>query len=853
MTWIGTRMGAVANEAARPALLINRPVKLDWSKYQLAVYDFVENKTGNAIVQAVAGSGKTTTLVNALTYTYDTESVIVLAFSKPVAVELGRRVPQGVEAATSHSLGLRDIRKFCGNNIIVKEDRVMAFLKKALPGYKELGDLARTVSLAKNTAATTRDEICELMAQVGVDYGAPASNAKAVESREHELASAVIDTLKQCQKLDGFVDFDDMIWLPTVHNMPPAFRYDWVLVDEVQDLNPLQLRQVKKIVHKRGRALLFGDKNQCIPAGELVSTPDGQVPIERIKHGDVVLAVRAGKTVRAKVAEKSCVRKQEAFEFDLGCYGKVRATAEHIMFAAIDDPKGSFVYLMYRKGFGYRIGVSRTVGHKGTMFVIRTQQEQADRIWVLSWHVTYNEAAEEEAHYAYRYGIPREPFVSRSSMWASVDGTKRLFKEFGHNGERLLADLGIDFDRPNYFPKGRYNASRIAVNLLIGTKDGHRVEVETTTSKKLAKLLGMLPTLRGTHRVRKNFRALRDARAYAEHLRTKLDGCIVESLANTSNSRRMLAVAAGSVNIGMVLPVVVNGRVRTVPVLKRTVVKVDRCYDLEVEEHGNFIVNNVVVHNSIYRFRGADANAMDELQSAFDAVELPLSVCYRCGTKIVTEAKQIVPHIESPPGQHDGMVTEEVETTMIVKSKPGDLIVSRYNSPMIRLCYKLLLSGKSAHIMGNDVGRTIGKLIKRLDPESVPDLRKKIVKWRDAEIDRSKKNAIMRTDTIYDKTMCVLALCDSTGSLSELQARIDKLFSDVAKQGSVVLSSTHRAKGMERDTVWVLRDTYPYTWTGGIYGDEDEERNLYYVAITRAINKLHIVHLDRPFRELDIE
>ena len=29
-----------------------------WSTYQQAIFDFVENGTGNAIVEAVAGSGK---------------------------------------------------------------------------------------------------------------------------------------------------------------------------------------------------------------------------------------------------------------------------------------------------------------------------------------------------------------------------------------------------------------------------------------------------------------------------------------------------------------------------------------------------------------------------------------------------------------------------------------------------------------------------------------------------------------------------------------------------------------------------------------------------------------------------
>lgn len=853
MTWIGDRMGAVGGEQARPALLINKPKKLVWSTYQEAVYHDVEFGEGHTIVQAVAGSGKSTTLVQALTYTYDTESAIVLAFSKPVQRELERRVPAGVEAATSHSLGLRAIRQACGP-VTVKEDRVMSFLKKLLPGQKDLGDLARVVGLAKNTAATSRDEINELMAQVGVDFGAPPSNSSAVSKRERELADVVISVLQKCQNLSGFVDFDDMIWLPVVHDMPPAFRYDRVMVDETQDLNPLQLRQVQKLVRKGGRALMVGDRYQCIPAGGMISTPDGQVPIESVRRGDTVLAVKAGRTVEARVSHKSSVIKEEAFEFDLGKYGTVRATAEHIMFAAIDDPRGVFVYLMYRHGYGYRIGVTRTVGHRGDHFIIRTQQEQADRIWVLSWHETYSKGAEQEAHWAYQYGIPREPFTPRGDMWSDAEGTARLFAVFGANGARLLDDLGFDFDRPNYVPKGRYNASRVAVNLLMSTKDGHRVEVETTVrNKRRARALGMLPTHRGTHRLRKCFRSLRDARALAKKLSRALGGYVIESLANTSNSRRMLAVPAGSVNIGMAVPVVVNGKVCTVPVLGRKKILVHKCYDLEIEDHGNFIVDNVVVHNSIFQFRGADENAMDNLKNAFDAKELPLSVCYRCGTKIVEEARKLVPHIESPPGQHDGVVLDEVESALISRTQPNDLIVSRYNSPMVRICYKLLLAGKSAHIMGRDVGHGIRKLIKQLKPDDIADLRRKVAAWREAEIERVKStHSTRRVDTIQDKAMCIIALCQSVDSISDLNERVDRLFNDVAKSGSVVLSSTHRAKGSERDRVWLLHDTYPYTW-GSSRSDEDEERNLYYVAVTRAINKLHIVHMDRPFgRELDL-
>jgi superfamily I DNA/RNA helicase len=41
--------------------------KFQPSVYQQGIYDFIANGQGNAVVSAVAGSGKTTTLINALT------------------------------------------------------------------------------------------------------------------------------------------------------------------------------------------------------------------------------------------------------------------------------------------------------------------------------------------------------------------------------------------------------------------------------------------------------------------------------------------------------------------------------------------------------------------------------------------------------------------------------------------------------------------------------------------------------------------------------------------------------------------------------------------------------------------
>ncbi len=76
-----------------------------WSLYQQAIYDWVETGTGNAIVIAVAGSGKTTTGVEAVQRVVRSgKSHVFLAFNKLIATELQAR---DVNGATFHSACMR--------------------------------------------------------------------------------------------------------------------------------------------------------------------------------------------------------------------------------------------------------------------------------------------------------------------------------------------------------------------------------------------------------------------------------------------------------------------------------------------------------------------------------------------------------------------------------------------------------------------------------------------------------------------------------------------------------------------------------------------------------------------------
>ena len=86
---------------------------MEFSKYQKEVFNFVNNGNGNAVISAVAGSGKTTTIVNAAKLVPSNKKVLFLAFNKNIVEELSQRLQScyNVKCSTSHAHGLQAIKK----------------------------------------------------------------------------------------------------------------------------------------------------------------------------------------------------------------------------------------------------------------------------------------------------------------------------------------------------------------------------------------------------------------------------------------------------------------------------------------------------------------------------------------------------------------------------------------------------------------------------------------------------------------------------------------------------------------------------------------------------------------------
>jgi len=248
---------------------------------------------------------------------------------------------------------------------------------------------------------------------------------------------------------------------------------------------------------------------------------------------------------------------------------------------------------------------------------------------------------------------------------------------------------------------------------------------------------------------------------------------------------------------------------------------------------------------SIYQFRGADSEAMPNFINKLKAKTLPLSVTYRCPKKVVALAQEIVPDIVAHKDSPDGEVID-LDVGLLLKTvKPGDFILSRTNAPLIKHCMALLKAGVPANIQGRDIGANLIYFIKKSKAKTINAFITYVNNWKDQEIKRllsEKKNI----EICEDKAECLLNLCEGTLTIKDLKETIEKLFNDVADNAKVILSTVHRAKGLERDNVFILINTFRY-------GPEvvGEEANLYYVAVTRSKSKLYLVSKPSKYSKYD--
>jgi DNA helicase-2/ATP-dependent DNA helicase PcrA len=242
-------------------------------------------------VQALAGTGKTTTLVEGMRLikgqtpaikpseqqqaVWDSmqlgkhDSIRFAAFGKAIATELQDRLTafgldkRGCEASTFHSMGCKTLNKAFGRQDassaawVVKDicAEIMGGdfrdLRKEPLKLRTINAVNDLVGLCKqNLAETDTDSLDALTSHYDVELDG-------VRAEVYALVPKVLD---RCKNPQGKITFDDMVWLPVIHGLPLQ-KADMLLVDEVQDLNRMQQALAMKAGY---RIVMVGDEHQAI-------------------------------------------------------------------------------------------------------------------------------------------------------------------------------------------------------------------------------------------------------------------------------------------------------------------------------------------------------------------------------------------------------------------------------------------------------------------------------------------------------------------------------------------------------------------------------------------------------------
>lgn len=245
------------------------------SEEQKAIFDFIEHGIGDAVVNACAGSGKSTTILEGIGYIPSTKNLLFISFNKAIVDELNRKVKERyanregkIRIMTFHGLGYRMYVDHFGKHPEIVENKYKEYIHKNIYNVvnQEYFELTSSQQLIyrKNLIALvdySRLNLCQSEREV---Y--KISKKYSIPVVCDEVSSAV-KVLKWGYENTDIVDFLDMVWYPTELNyFSKMYMSDFIFIDEAQDTSPVQQALIKRCFKRDTRTISVGDKYQTINA-----------------------------------------------------------------------------------------------------------------------------------------------------------------------------------------------------------------------------------------------------------------------------------------------------------------------------------------------------------------------------------------------------------------------------------------------------------------------------------------------------------------------------------------------------------------------------------------------------------
>lgn len=290
---------------------------MEWSKYQLAIFDAYENTNKNIVVEAAPGSGKTFTLKELCNRTPAGTSCLFMAFNKSIAEELKTKLPTTVECNTFHSMGLRTLMKNFRFRMQLEENKCFSLCMELFDfRKKEYKEKMRYYFALQELWEKIRLSLCEInernVSALCIEYDLDYEN-----SMINDLNKINERWRKDCAKIQDNksfkMDFPDMLWIPynfvDEMNFP---KYQVVMADE------------------------------CFVGKTCVATSNGKMRIDeitsRINNGEIILVKSYNEQERKfelkKVLNASSKGHREVMKITVAGKRKIECTFNHLFLTA---------------------------------------------------------------------------------------------------------------------------------------------------------------------------------------------------------------------------------------------------------------------------------------------------------------------------------------------------------------------------------------------------------------------------------------------------------------------------------------------------------------------------------------
>jgi len=649
-------------------------------------------------------------------------------------------------------------------------------------------------------------------------------------------------------------DFDDDLWFAAMHadelDWTKPKKYQYVLVDEVQDFNKAQKVILKKLIDTGARIVAVGDPNQCHPAGTLVTmTGNKQKPIEEIVVGDEVVTYNTKKSYfpgtvsqGRKIEGVACrPYKGQLINIYAGL-NHFQCTPNHKCVARFGNCDKKYCLYLMVKGASARIGICRLKYKNAFGVSIRAKAERADKAWLLNVFENESEARISETVVTANFGLPQIIFTNTGQYTSSQVVINEVYKQIGNNLEKAnvcLQFFGRDIKYPIWSKDKQERYGKLKQNYLGSTKSF------ITQACNLISDYMLVRTFDGTNRGGK-WESIKVNREMAD--------CPVYSLKvqKTEDGRRL------------------------------------------------YIANNVVVSNSMYRFRGADDAAFQDitemLKSASanpDATTKTLTKNFRSKHGIIDHSNKHtivdnlqpgIEHDEHDPAHisnreidyRDTMDRLGHEMQSLGEMKKQTAFIARTNAPLAKSAMDLLKHKIPFIIYGKDLAREVVEVINRVlawqNYEEVNDrsylrefkreldsfVDEKKEQWGGSAAKAGQLKELLGAQEALDASIDVIAnefkepptvkefknwLYERLGGIPDVMTPRQKaaLRKRIEEENPVTLTTAHRSKGLEFERVFELTPSeYPHP-RARLPADLAQEENAKYVAGTRAKDEYHIV------------